>query len=88
MQRFVDDDTGYLEWVRRHPDGFVVNTSRNPSPSYLRLHRGDCATITGNPARGVRWTADYVKFCGDRGELELWARTEVGGDLQPCPLCL
>jgi hypothetical protein len=26
MQRFVDDDRGYRDWLDDHPDGFVINT--------------------------------------------------------------
>jgi hypothetical protein len=28
MQRFQDDDPGYLAWVQSHPGGFIVNTER------------------------------------------------------------
>jgi hypothetical protein len=64
MDRFVDDDPGYLGWVARHPDGFVINTGRTATASYLMLHRSDCGTITGGPARGSTFTGEYVKVCG------------------------
>jgi hypothetical protein len=38
MQRFIDDDRGYLDWLDHHPDGFVINTWRTPSAAYLMLH--------------------------------------------------
>ena len=88
MQRFADDDAGYLSWISRNPDGYVVNANRNPSPNYLMLHRATCRTITENPTRGGRWTADYIKLCGQRAELERWAHDEIGGSLQPCGHCL
>jgi hypothetical protein len=88
VRLFVDDDDGYLAWLAEHPDGFVVNTYRTPSLSYLRLHQAGCHTIAGNPARGTRWTADYAKVCGGRVELESSAATEPRGDPQPCPLCM
>lgn len=89
VRLFVDDDDdGYLAWLTEHPDGFVVNTYRTPSLSYLRLHQARCHTIAGTPARGTRWTADYAKVCGGRVELESWAARELGGDPQPCPLCM
>jgi hypothetical protein len=88
MQQFVDNDSGYLDWISRNLDGFVVNSYRNPSPAYLVLHRTTCRIISGNPARGRQWTADYIKVCGGRAELESWARTHIGGALQPCRLCL
>jgi hypothetical protein len=32
MQRFVDDDGGYVDWLDHHPDGFVINTGRLRAP--------------------------------------------------------
>ncbi len=87
MVLFVDDDRGYLQWLSAHPDGFVVNTYRQPSPRYLRLHSAAYRMINGDPANGRRWTADYIKVCGTRRELETWAATVVGGQVQPCALC-
>jgi hypothetical protein len=87
MQRFVDDDRGYLDWLAHHPDGFVVNTGRTPSAAYLMLHRADCGTINGTPARGTTFTGEYAKLCGERQDLEQFAR-QLGGQAQPCGLCL
>ena len=87
MQRFVDDDGGYLDWVDHHLDGFVINTGRTPSAAYLMLHRASCGTITGRPARGATFTGEYAKVCGERNELEDFAR-HLGGYAQPCGLCL
>jgi len=87
MEQFVDDDPGYLDWVARHPDGFVINTGRAPTVSYLMLHRAQCRTITGRPARGTTFTGDYAKVCSGREELEAFAQ-QLGGRPQPCGLCL
>jgi hypothetical protein len=87
MRRFVDDDHGYLDWLDHHPDGFVINTGRTPSAAYLMLHRASCGTITGKPARGSTFTDEYIKVCGERNELEEFAR-HLGGHAQPCGLCL
>jgi hypothetical protein len=79
MQRFEDDDTGYLAWVHDHPDGFVVNTEPPPSPGYLMLHRATCTFITRSSQQG-RWTAAYLKVCSpELAELHRWAKTMVGG---------
>jgi hypothetical protein len=88
MQRFVDDDDGYLDWLVAHVDGFVINTERSPRPAYVMLHRASCRTISGDPARGLRWTHDYIKVCGDRNELEEFARRQIGGAAKPCGLCI
>jgi hypothetical protein len=34
---FVDEDDRYLDWLADHPNGFVLNCGRKPSPSYLIL---------------------------------------------------
>ncbi len=51
------------------------------------LHRAGCGTITGKPARGTTFTGEYAKVCGERNELEEFAR-HLGGHAQPCGLCL
>jgi hypothetical protein len=88
VERFLDDDIGYLRWLAGHPGLFVLNTYRTPTPAYLVLHSAGCHTITGSPARGARWTADYLKVCGNRTELEQYARSEFGGEPTPCRVCL
>ena len=89
MRLFKDDDAGYLAWVEHHQDGYVVNTSRNPDPRYLWLHRASCRTIRGKPAHGDRWTTgDYMKACSETlADLDQWARENVGGTLTPCGIC-
>ncbi len=85
---FKDDDGGYLDWLagQRLPDSYVLNTERSPRQAYLILHRATCHTINGEPARGTKWTHDFIKVCGGRAELESFAR-EVGGTAQPCSHC-
>ena len=86
---FRDDDAGYRRWAAAHASGWVLNCYRNPTASYLKLHRADCWTVTGSPARGRRWTVDYIKVCStDRGAIERWALSEAGGRPQPCSWCV
>ena len=87
MEKFIDDDDGYLRWTAVHTDGFVLNTFRKPRPSYLRLHRSTCAMILGRPANGQRWTTTYIKLCGRQDELESWAKNVVQGAVWACPRC-
>lgn len=83
---FMDDDDGYIAWLAEHPNGFVLNCGRPPTPSYLMLHRAMCGTINGTPARGRSWTVIYQKVCANtKRELVDWA-SEIGV-LQPCKLC-
>ena len=85
VETFQDDDSGYLTWLASHPDGFVLNSYRNPRPSYLRLHMASCRNISGIPANGARWTATYVKRCGTREDWRnlLGARSAVTSGYVP-----
>ena len=85
---FADDDAGYQHWIGTHPTGWVLNTTRPPSASYLLLHHASCWTISGRPARGRSWTKDYVKVCSEtRPECESWARSQTGGEPRACGHC-
>lgn len=88
VRRFVDDDCGYLDWLAANPQGFVINAARNTTAAYLVLHRASCYTIGGRPARGSQWTADYIKFCGGRAELEAFASAHLAGNAHPHGICL
>ena len=80
---FRDDDAGFRRWREDNPDGFFLNTERNPGPGYLMLHRSGCPHFTRSP---LHWTKDYIKFCApDRASLEDWASTL--GDVRHCRTC-
>lgn len=86
VELFKDDDAGFLEWLQDHPDGYFVNSDRNPKPTYLVLHRPGCPHYKGGGA--VHLTKDYIKFCSPRrGELEEWAANTVGGEVTLCRSC-
>lgn len=85
---FRDDDPGYLEWLRRHSHGMVLNCERSPRPGYLVLHRATCWTINGRSARGKSWTGPYLKACATtEAALREWADLATGGAGQACKLC-
>jgi hypothetical protein len=84
---FRDDETGFVNWRDGHPDGYIVNSERNPRPSYLVLHRATCGHLTS--PKPLRWTKDYIKFCSlGRTDLVEWAKVDVGGEVTLCPTCL
>jgi hypothetical protein len=88
MQHYVRNDAGYLSWIARHPDGFVINTYAKPSRAYLKLHQATCTSISRLQLGARSFTeGEYSKLCGRRDELEKHAR-QLGGAAQPCPLCL
>lgn len=39
---FQDDDSGFFAWLQSNPDGYFINSERNPKPNYLVLHRASC----------------------------------------------
>ena len=89
MQRFVDNDAGYIAWLREHPAGFVLNTYPHVTSSYLILHRASCRTINRSLGPGRLWTHLYGKACSDeRRELESWATQRTGAHARPCGGCL
>lgn len=88
VEKFIDNDDGYLNWIKANPTGYVVNCDRYPRAAYLVLHRATCRSISGKPTFGERWTTAYIKVCSlDRHELESWARREIGGELRLNCLC-
>lgn len=64
---FKDDEAGYVAWLQKHPDGYVLNAHRTPVASYLSLHKAGCHTISdlsryGDDAYTGR---RFVKVCGE-----------------------
>ncbi|MGO8889662.1 MAG: hypothetical protein ACLP8X_30825 [Streptosporangiaceae bacterium] len=73
VDQFRDDDRGYLAWTAAHPGGYVINIQRSLNPGDARLHRADCHTINGQPARGKTWTGPYIKICSTSArDLQGW----------------
>lgn len=88
MKLFEDDDAAYIRWVKDHPIGYVLNTTRPALPNFLILHLASCPAISGDLGLGNYWTADSIKACADeREELEDWAQHEIGGRVNDCILC-
>jgi hypothetical protein len=86
-EQFVDDEEGYLRWLRENPNGLVVNSNRVPVSNYLMLHRASCSWI--NTPNNKNWTTTgYIKTCStDSAALVEWARRVAGGTLKPCGSC-
>jgi hypothetical protein len=73
---FKGDDKIYLTWLQDNPDGYVINTPRGLSPSYMVLHRATCRTIRPDErhyAPGAFTERQYVKVCSaDLTALQHW----------------
>jgi hypothetical protein len=90
LETFEDDDASYERWLEQHPDGYVLNSRRSPTRSYLKLHRATCHHIRVLHPGYSRWTTGaYIKICADgRDELADWAAARVGGELESGCYCL
>ncbi len=88
MIEFRDNDDGYLWWLERHPDGYVVNAHRRPIASYLVLPRAECPSITRLATNAKTWThGQFIKVCSDKiSDLDAWV-CQVPGELSSCGMC-
>ena len=87
MPTVPSNDAEFEAWLDAHPHGYVVNCYRNPTQSYLRLHRANCHT-TRSEQREHYAGGDSLKACGaSKIELQEWAANEVGGTVKPCGIC-
>ena len=82
MEVFDDRDAPYLDWLQKHPDGYVLNRRRGSSDNYLVLHRTACNKIRNytQMARPGGFTGrGYIKVCSnDIESLHRYARTKGG----------
>ncbi len=68
ISEFVDNDIHYLRWLKNHSEGYVINTTRSKSSSYMVLHRSICPLISEFSKRrkvGGFTERDYIKICSD-----------------------
>lgn len=91
MQKFTDDDEGYLRWIGAHPDGFVVNIERGERPGYAVLHRASCSSISRDRENGAYTERSYKKVVSDdlnalRAYAKSIGRTD-GSFSKTCGLC-
>jgi hypothetical protein len=88
IHEFRDDDQGYLEWLARHNDGYVVNINRSFSATDARLHQADCSELTRDPGEGKARTGSYIKICStSASELDQWAAQRVPEAIRRCGTC-
>jgi hypothetical protein len=87
MTSFTDDDAGFFGWLDSNPEGWFINTEREPNPNYLVLHRtGGCGHFKG--AHSGDWTHLNTKICSsDQTNLDKWAKETVRGEVTLCRDC-
>ena len=80
---FSEDNGHFEKWLKKNPDGFVVNTTRIPSSMYMVLHRAKCKTPEQRslaPAAGMAGDG-YTKVCSTNLEaLRDWLRDHGRAD--------
>ena len=89
MQRYENDERGYLRWLRLNPHGYVLNVLRTHSHHGVMLHRSTCYTIQNEAFRGSGWTTgSYAKVSSNAREpLRQWALRNVGMLPPDCLKC-
>jgi hypothetical protein len=90
---FTENGSNYEKWLKKNPNGWVINTTRIPSSMYMVLHRATCKTPEqrsmtpppGKPGDG------YTKICSANLEaLRDWVRDHGRADgtfSTVCPVC-
>jgi hypothetical protein len=83
-QEFFHNENGYLNWLRSHPQGFVINTGRSKNTNYMVLHHAWCRQISKyskNADPGGFTERDYIKICAsDLSSLRDWVRQHGRSD--------
>lgn len=76
MEKFIDDDEGYLRWISGHPDGFVVNIEFGERPGYAVLHRASCSSISRDRENGAYTERSYKKVVSvDLNDLRVYTKS-------------
>ncbi len=90
LEVFENDDAGYERWLEQHQRGSVLNSRRNPTSSYLKLHVATCDHIRTLRPGYARWTsAAYIKVCADRlDEIARWTAAHVGAEPEATCYCV
>jgi hypothetical protein len=85
----LNDDPVYLSWIRRHRNGFVLETKRKATKRNTTLHRATCDLIRKSKTKRTHWTtAGRMKACSeDLAELTEWARDQIGSESKKCADC-
>ena len=74
---FANEDQAYLDWISKHPDGFVLNISKfGQNDTNIRLHKTPCVRIgaKGKLQSENARTNTYMKvWCMTKPPLVAWA---------------
>jgi hypothetical protein len=83
VEKFQDRDDDYLNWVKAHDTGYVINVVRSEL-GVAKLHSATCYTIINRPP----FTGLYIKICSIAlGDLNRWALEHPGAVVERCLKC-
>jgi hypothetical protein len=83
VEKFQDRDDDYLNWVKAHDTGYVINVARSELGD-AKLHSATCYTIISRPP----FTGPYIKICSTAlGDLDRWAVEHPGAVVERCLKC-
>ena len=84
VERFDNDENGYLSWAKANPLGYILNVVKTDGPPlFPTVHAVRHALWTSKRESYAR--ADYIKICsGSLEELERWAQGNYGQRLSHC----
>ena len=93
---FVKNEQAYQDWLKQHPQGFVINTHarQDKRKEYTALHKASCSSISRYSDKitpGAYTERDFIKVCADdTASLAIWA-VRNGRNGEPfsavCGLC-
>ncbi len=90
---FDGNDNEYLEWMKKNPSYYIVNTHRRKNSDYFVLHKSRCHHIstTASLEKGAYTERNYIKIgTDDLKELETWFRennNKFEGEFSECKTC-
>lgn len=90
---FEPDDQKYKDWIKEHPEGFVLTSNNSLTPRHTVVHSASCHKIkvlTGNAKPGGFTERRYIKvYAESLGALERWVREKrADASARECSLCI
>jgi len=88
VHEYRDDDDGYMEWLHKNPNGYVINIQRSHSATDAHVHDASCSTLKAPISEGLQLTHQYVKVCGrDLVDVQEWTASHLSEPIPDCGIC-
>lgn len=89
---FQNNEKGYFQWLKNHPNGYVLMTTKAISIEYMSLHKATCRMINTymkNMKYGAFTERKYITICtNSQEELLSWIKKQRGkGFTKKCSIC-